>query len=393
MDYRPQTAAPVRYAELWTFQDAINHVLDAFDAKAVFRELRAARRAVYEAYRDLPTHHAWSYYLRRWQLTTFAAQSNGTVEYDHSGRTLTISGGTWPASARRMRIIIDEGSIDEGSYPIESRVNGTVLTLPEDQNPGADVAATTYTLYQSEYPLPVGARRLGLPRSHCEWFLDYASAEEAAAVRQGNWHPQTPWLATIRSSGESYGEMVLELSPPPAQAKTYHFVYEASPQPLVWFGTTAEFTTGTVSSSGTTITGDGTDWTSNMVGCVLRVSDTGEPPTGLVGTNERDNPYTEQRIVQSVESATSLTIDQAFSGSHSDVPYSIGSPLDVEPHTMLTYLLRLAEHRYAVNVSHESQRQRFENQKLALREAMAKDSTRMQGADMESSGFIWILVK
>ena len=100
---------------LFTYQDAVDHIRDYFDIAdldVTSRNYRAALRSVDQAYRDLPRKERWSYYERRFQKTTVAAQSTGTVKYDHTGgtyeRQLTLTGATWPTDARLYNILIDQ---------------------------------------------------------------------------------------------------------------------------------------------------------------------------------------------------------------------------------------------------------------------------------------------
>ena len=98
--------------------------------------------------------HDWSFLMPTATLSLNGAYSTGTIAYDHTGGAnelqVTLSGGTWPSWAASGMI-----DIAGNDYPVESRVSDTVLTLDANNNPGADVAASTsYNLHQDDYELP-----------------------------------------------------------------------------------------------------------------------------------------------------------------------------------------------------------------------------------------------
>lgn len=70
--------------------------------------------------------------------------STGTVVYDHTGganeRQLTLTGGTWPTWAKSPGRIF----INEDWYSLDTRVSDSIVTLKSTDNPGADVASTTF---------------------------------------------------------------------------------------------------------------------------------------------------------------------------------------------------------------------------------------------------------
>jgi hypothetical protein len=342
-DYRPQIPAADRSLHVSTFQDAISELLDGFDADGAGRHGRVARRAVLEAYRDLPYRHNWHYYRAIGQISTVASQDDGTIEYTHSTRLVTLTGATWPTDARFYEILIDNQI-----YKVEAYVSSTTLTLTQDSNPGADIAAgETYELFRKCYPVPVDFRQgNGLVELTNSYWPEYVSADRILDRMNHAYSPQSdPDCYTIRSAQEHYGGLVFEFAPPPATAKTYNYQYVRDPRPLQMFGKTAEYTEGTVSVSGVTATGTSTAWTSDMVGCVMRFPQAGSSstPTGFAGNDLVDEPYAEQRIIQAVGSATSATLDAALSGTYSGSRYSIGSPLDIAHGAMYSAFMRLAE--------------------------------------------------
>ena len=356
-EYRPEMPLYVQDEEIWTYQDGVEHLVDLFNMDRDARNLRQAKRSLYRAYRDLPNYHQWAYYHRRKLLESEASQTSGTITYDHTGganeRMVTIAGGTWPANAKYGSIIINDVH-----YQIDARISGTVITLRSDSNPGADLAAlTAYEWYREAYHLPVNFRRMSqlLDASQTTGLypLQYVSPSEHHR-RSRNFWGQTvdrPEWYTLRNDDRWFGAPVIVLGRPPNSGRTYDYIYEVNPRPL---HTYAE-ETGTVSGSTTTIAGSGTAFTSRHIGSVIRFGTSAALPVSRVGGFGSTVEYAEQRIVTAVESATELTVDKATDSSvGAGTKFSISDPLDLEVHSMLTVMLKLAEYEMAVMLNRDS---------------------------------------
>lgn len=327
-------------------EDAVEHVLDIYDLDNSTRNKRLARRAVLQAYRDLPNKRTWAYYYRHRIIKTNAAYSTGTIAYDHSGgsseRLVTLTSGTFPSWTARGKLVI--GDVH---YDVETNPSTTTLTLTANSNPGADVASgTAYELYQSAYTLPADFRKIGrlFDQSQNRQIPILSALEQQASEGSFYKNTATPLFAAIKNDGDYYGNMSLVFTPPPDTAVTYDLMYEARPRELA----IENYSTGTVSvsASSTTVTGLSTVFASTHVGAVIRFSSDGTNlPTSLVGVRASNllNPFYAQRIVQTVATTTSLTIDAALPGAVSAVKYVISDPIDIEANAMFTAFLRAAE--------------------------------------------------
>lgn len=333
-----------------TYQDVIEHLADVFQVDRKGRILRNLRRAVDEAYRDLPQYGYWSCYRRRLILTTVPSQTTGTIAYTHSSRTVTLTGSTFPATAQAYRLIIGNTHFD-----VESYTDSTHLVLPESSNPGADVASgTTYMLYKSEYLLPVGFRRLlGLYDTSQRRLLEVIEdITEQSLMQAALYSPGVPLYAAIRNTGETQGRLSLIFTPPPVSARNYELLYDTSPREFVINEVHSDGTVA-VSSGSTSVTGTGTSFPSNCAGCVIRFSgNSGDEPTGpfgaMVNNTDKDNPYVFQTTIAAYTSATAITLTDAAPAAYSGVRYTISDPIDIEPGAMQTAYLRLAEAKFAV---------------------------------------------
>jgi hypothetical protein len=312
----PDVSAAI--TEVWTFQDAVEHVVDFFDLEQTARNLRMARRAVTTAYRDLPFKHRWSYYDR---LNSVHTQASGTLTavYDHTGgayeRVLTATAGTWDANA-----IYGEVVLGNDRYDIATRESSTEITLSPHSNPGADVASGSVTWMRKSYPLGISFRRASPVVELAEsWMLEYVTPATLHQLEVGNYQPSRPYAYTFSNTGEYYGSLSITFVPPPSESRMYEFMAEVAPRQLLTESVIAG--TVTVSGNATTVTGTGTAFADAHIGSIIRISADGtSAPTSLVGSmlpdaTGTDNPYVAQRVVTAVASATSLTIDSAMSST------------------------------------------------------------------------------
>ena len=134
--YTPRIPEKSLSPEFWTYQDAVEWLLDFYGrTTASARDLRMAKRAVDNAYREIAQAHNWRCYRAGYAIHTDADYDTGTITYDHTGgayeRMLTLASGTWPANAAYGELKLS----GYGPYPVAARISDTVITLYEDQNP------------------------------------------------------------------------------------------------------------------------------------------------------------------------------------------------------------------------------------------------------------------
>ena len=214
------------------------------------------------------------------------------------------------------------------------------------------------------------------------YVLNYLEPEDLLINQAGNFSPQEPTDYTIHNSGEYYGEAVVELGPPPNQARTYDFTFEVSARPFTLNKNRDVGGSGnTVAANGTTtITGSGTNFTSKMVGAIIRFPLTGVtvPPSGLdLGLDEDQAGYDEQRTIMAVASTTSLTVDSAVT-TRTGCAYSISDPIDIDPAVMGDFFLAECEARYAKIARQEGFDTFRQTAEAELREAMVADNRRTE---------------
>jgi len=334
---------------LYTFNDMVEHLADTYDIHREGRLLRNCRRAVLTAYREIPHMMRWKYYDRRYVLATVAPQSTGTIAFDLTGgafeRLITLTGATFPADAAQYRIIIGGNH-----YDIEDYKTSTTVTLAADSHPSADKAAgTSYLIYKSNYRLPSDFRKIGR-------IIDVDNQREMGVtdsdtqLSQSIYYydsPDQPYITSIRADGEFPSELKIIFTPPPDSVREYDIIYEAKAMPLAvekHIAGTVSITAGSPTVTGSTTAG----FTSAMVGSVIRFSaNANKLPTSFIGdTDGTTNLFTEQGIVKSVESATSLTLTANATNTLSDVKYMISDVVDIEQDAMMTVFQRRMEAEY-----------------------------------------------
>lgn len=322
---------------VFTFVDAVEHVLDWVGTQTTdLSTFRKAKRAVLNAYREVSNLKLWSYYNANTIIQTVASQTTGTIAYDHTGgtyeRVVTLTGGTWPSWSAFGMLRID--GVD---YLVAGIKSSTEIVLSVNSNPGADITAgETYTLFRDTYPLPVDFGSMGVLRNtDRSIYPELCSPNEFMSFQSVSEGPGQPRLYTLASDPNYLGTMALKLYPPPDTAYTYQYTYRRQPRQANIY----QYNTGTITASGTTVTGSSATFTSDMVGSVLRPGTAAAAPTGPTGSN----PYSEQRIIVELVNSTTLTIDQAFSSSVSGAKYEISDPIDLEANAMYTAFIRRCE--------------------------------------------------
>jgi hypothetical protein len=100
--------------------------------------------------------------------------------------------------------------------------------------------------------------------------------------------------------------------------------YRKRARELRYSGQQAEETQGTVSVTGTGVTGSGTAFADAMVGAVLRVASGTALPTARTGVS----PYAQEGVIASVDTATALTLEND-GDVVSDRAYRVSDPIDL----------------------------------------------------------------
>ncbi|MFQ5492318.1 MAG: hypothetical protein ACE5GE_16530 [Phycisphaerae bacterium] len=318
---------------VFTFTD----VLDSLDyfarAMQLGADLTLRRQVVRAAYREVIQARDWTFLRANARIKLQAPQTTGTVSYDHTGgtfeRQLTLSSATFP-SDWTVDASIRLGSPDI-VVDVEDRKSSTVVTLDATMAPIADISSTTYSLYPRWYRLPTDFASAAEPLDEDAWIV--GTQVSKARIEQLNRYEDRTGSLECYAFGaplDLFGAMALYIHPPTDETETLDIPYNRRPRDIVYTGyDTSLDNVGTISvtAASATVTGSGTAFESGMVNSILRIGkDTTYSPGGL----ESQYPYGEQRVIKSVASATSLTLDANVATTRTGVKYRIADPIDLD---------------------------------------------------------------
>jgi len=335
--------------EILTYQDAVDSCIDYVSGQDKSASQAVIRRAIATALHTCSAGSPGDYRLTRGRLHLKALQTTGTVTYDNDTRVCTLVGSTWPSWAA-------DGSIKIGNVvsDIYSRDSDTAITLDSVRNPGEDITtASTYRLYKTCYHLPSNfSETHGFYGEEFDEVGSQVSMEEYFRLeRHRSVNANTPRFYAIGGVQDLYGTLGVYVWPEPAETQTFDYLYHRTPRQLAYSGHDASNMAGTITISGSTVTGSGTSFAAGMVGSILRISSSTTRPSGRYGTN----PFAEERVISSFDSTTSIGLD-ASSTSRSGVAYVVSDPVDLDKSWWDAFLSR-CHYELALSVGLEPRRQ------------------------------------
>lgn len=325
-----------------TFDDLVQHVVQYAGSNPNTQAVQQARKAAIVAYTNLGKHQDWQYYKRTFSVITTPGYSTGTVAFDFTGgayeRVLTLTGGTWPTWAAYGYVNI--GGV---AYQVSSRKSNTEVQLDVNNNPQADIAAgTSFNLLRDQYILPLDFNKaMSAVTQPGGISLRYASIAQWAYGRDYTLAAGRPLQFTVTGDVNVPQRKIVRFWPGPDTTYSILFTYKAD----LAVPTYLKVSDGdvTLTNSSAVATGNNTRWVSGMAGAVLRVSQDGVTlPTGIYG----DNPASQEYLIDSVQSPTSLTLSTAAADVALRVKGVVTNLLDVDPLVTAEFLLREAERQY-----------------------------------------------
>jgi len=335
--------------EVYTYSDALDAVTEMAQSFGRSAPQSVLRRAVRAARNEIMSAHQWSFLTANGRILLRARQTTGTVAFDFTGgtseRQLTLTGATWPSWAVDASVRFDDIVCD-----VQEVVDSTNVILDSVMNPGQDVSSgQSYVLYPRWYPLPNDFGSIIRVAEESSWKLGHEISLAEMMVKDkyltGGGDPS---YFAIGPTQDQFGSMALHLHIPSDTTEPIDLLYRRRLRDLRYSGHNAAEFAGTiaVTADSATVTGSSTSFESGMVNSILRISTSTTKPTGLEGTNA----WIEQRVIKSVASATSLTLDAAVATSRSGVKYVVSDPVDVAPAVWTAFLACCAKH-YAVAVN------------------------------------------
>ncbi len=309
-----------------TYADAIERCKFFMEARGVPAEQTVLRGAIQDAYEEIINSHDWPFLQRNGRAYVYAANGDGTCQYTHSTRILTLSDTTFTeswapdASIRIGNIVCD----------IESYTDTTHVVLSRIMNPGENIAAgTSCTIYQRWVRLPLDFVNFSGPidESRSNFGTKVSLKELLGLDRAGSSSGDMRFYA-VAEAPDLYGQKVMYFYPMAGSDKTLDFAYYRRPRQLRYSGYDANDFVGTVvvAAGSPSVAGTTTAFADTHVDSIFRIgADATNRPTGHYG----QYPYADQRAVASVADATTLTLDGDVTTSGSGVKYTISDPIDI----------------------------------------------------------------
>jgi hypothetical protein len=344
-----------------TYYDLVENLITTSGGGAQDAEQRDIRTAVQRAYQELGWIKDWEFHQQTGRVVIEPAWQ-GEVTFVASTRTITKTvGDPFPAGAAYCFIRINDVIAKVATRTSSSvLVLDSALTYPEDFS-----TSTVALLYRTLYPLPTDFRNLDRPIDEHSWSaFSYVSQDEAMKIErvldaQG---PQAYWTVT---RDDITGGWAIRIIGYPARLETIDFTYRRSPRQLRYSGHETATRAGTVTASGTTVTGTGTSFNSAMVGSIIRIGTASDSPETISGLN----PYVSEAKITAVGSATSLTVNTSLTAS--SAKYLITDPVDFPPG--MTNCLHSATEYWLARIRNQKADQAFSLYQRDLRLAMEND--------------------
>lgn len=299
------------------------------------RTIRAVKRAIRDALRDLPSKMDWQYYDRELMLRTTASVGL-EIEYDHATLTATVTDGDLPTDvAYGMLVISGVG------YPIAS-VDDPDIVL-SGIGPGEDYDGTA-TWCRASYTLPKISNIRFVTRSDNRLALTYVQPEIQLARDTLRSIPSTPIAYTLRQ-GATLGATDIVLTPPPSTSLTYRIsAIIAPPYPAI----DQVFSTATGTSGAYTMTC--ADAKSTWIGTIVRAAPSQASDDKQDALKFQD--YEWQAFITNV-SGTTVTVNVALPSSFSSETILVSSLIDIAPGPMQTYFEARCHEYYCRNYDHK----------------------------------------
>jgi len=348
------------------FSDQQRLLLLSYQDVGVTLGNQLAPEAIATAYREIAGCLPWMYLRRRTQINTTPPQVTGTLAYSAETNIATLTGATFPSWAPQAILLINSEI-----YAVQNVLSSTTASLIPGRAPYVDVSAgTAYQLMQVEYLLPVDyVRTEALVIIGLAWTTFEMTPADMLFQQRLFYTPQRPRWFTVRGSNYFGGRMSIEFSPPPDVNYTYDIAYYAMPRQRTL---SQAYSTGTISCSGQSVTGVGTNWTSAMQGCRLRQGTADFVPVGEYGPQGS----TYENTIQQVVSPTSILLADA-GNTASGVQYLIDDPIDCERLAMGEVFDRMCEYQFATLLRHTTSQDRYKAMVQSLQNARARDSRLM----------------
>lgn len=324
---------------MFSAQDIVYHLLTATGGGAQDGEHHAVRGAVLHGVREVLQVRDWLWHTKTGSFTTAEVSTTATSTGIVAGQyTINVANATGFYVGRL--VYVDPGYFDLSIRVVS--VTGNVITVDRPASTTKLAGTAVNVRGQTFYDLPVNLKDIDALVSdvvgtlHC-----YLSPQEWQRLEINTRGAGEPYYYTIMRSDTSPDRYQVRFVGVPTGGTVLHYTYRYRPVDIRLMGYEQICRQGTVSVSGTAVTGVGTDFPTQCIGSVIRFgSANGEAdPLGAL------TAYQEERLISSRSSTTALTLT-ANGPTMSGVKYAISDLIDCSPQ-MYTAVLSAAEMWYA----------------------------------------------
>jgi hypothetical protein len=320
-----------------THQDCVESLLRYLGTAPGDQALADIRSAIDQAYREVTNKHTWTYLYKQGRINTVGNYTDGTVSVVAAAQTATFSPGPLPSWAADGYL-----RIATAIYRPNVVLDPVTMTLLPMLSPAADIAATSFILYQDSYLLPPDFKQQDTALyENAFGGLTYLHPREWLFGERYVYQAGIPSAFTVTGDEKYPGRLVIRLMPSPVDARTLDFIYKRKPRDL---SITSLISQGncTVTAGSTALSGLGTAFSTNMVGSVLRIYNLARASSAS-STQTPVAPMVHETLIVAAPDTLDLTMADPAPGNYSGVAYTISDPLDIEYDSMSTCTLRCCE--------------------------------------------------
>ncbi len=221
------------------------------------------------------------------------------------------------------------------------------MVLSEANNPGSDVASSSWVSSRSSYNLPFPIKQVNeIWTADGTRKLTYVPTSEIGSETQLYDEASEPWRFTLQASRALSGGTDVRLIPPPSTAETYVVTCDIRPWSLKTYEVSG---TDGVTNSTTTFTSAGASFTSSLVGCVIRISGSSSLPKTPTEYNDTRQDFVFQSYVRRVVSGTELELHDAVPFTATGRGFTLSDPVDLSHASMLSYFEALCAEKFSYN--------------------------------------------
>lgn len=324
---------------MFTAQDIVYHLLTTTGGGAQDGEHHAIRGAVLHGVREVLQVRDWLWHTRTGSITTNEVSTTATSTGIVAGQyTITVADATGFEKGRLVYV-------DPGYFDLTIRVvsvAGNVITV--DRPAATSKASTTPVTVrcQTFYDLPANLKDIDALVSNVVGTLHcFLTPQEWQRLEINTRGAGEPYYYTIMRSDTNPDRYQIRFVGVPIGGTVLHYTYRYRPADIRLMGYEQICRQGTVSVSGTAVTGNGTDFPAQCVGSVIRFGSatTDADPLGSL------TAYQEESLIEARSSSTALTLSDTAT-TRSGVKYAISDLIDCSPQ-MYTAILSAAEMWYA----------------------------------------------